>query len=84
MWSYTYEKLKVYTRHRARKYREVFFVEEVIDCDFELQFGYAKGKTLFERNITHEVRREMPGDGIIVARHCESLGIISPFIQKAP
>lgn len=69
---YAYEELEVYSRHRARQHRKVIFIEYVVYGKFQLQICGSERKPFLQGDIAHVILRQMPCDGVVVARHCES------------
>lgn len=82
--SYANEKLEVDAGHRTRQYRQIFLVEQVVHRQFQLQVHGPERQSFFKRDIAHEIPGQMPGDGIVVTRHGETLRVIAPLVEETP
>lgn len=66
------------------KYREVIFVEEVVDGKFERKVNWSERETFLERYVAHKVFGEMAREGVLITRHGESSRIVYPFVEESP
>ena len=56
------EYFKVYSGHRAGEDREVFFVEEIVDCPFDREVCPFEIEIFLQYDIAHKIGWEFPGE----------------------
>ena len=81
---YSDKYLKVDTWHRSRQYRKIFFVKKIVDCSFERYISPFERDFFFQSYVAHKILWQLSCECDIVRRHCISLWIIAPFIEKRP
>ena len=73
-----------YTHLDVYKRQEIILVEEVVDGEFQLQIQGLERKPLFERDVAHEILRQVSRQRVVVARHGETLRVIGPLVEERP